>query len=77
MGTRNIFEDSSVYLHGLARGEVRYAHRMLLNLGTKRFGVALAETEAALLAISDVPTLDQLAERMLDATSWDDLLSSK
>jgi hypothetical protein len=40
-----------------------------------RFGVPTADTEAALAGITSVERLEQLAERLLQVESWDDLLA--
>ena len=55
----------------------RHARQTLLRQGQSRFGPADAETRAAIEAIDDLDRLDQLLEldRMLRATSWDELLA--
>ena len=55
----------------------RHARQTLLRQGQSRFGPADAETRAAIEAIDDLDRLDQLLEldRMLKATSWDELLA--
>lgn len=69
-------EDSTTYQwilkKGEARGETRVRVNTILRQGTKRFG----EPAATVAAITNVDRLDQLLERVLDATSWDDLLAS-
>jgi len=77
-------EDSTTYqwilTKGVAQGVVQGAqqevHRVLLMLGRKRFGAIPESTEAALAAITDVLRLERMAERIFDATSWDDLLGT-
>ncbi len=61
---------------GETRGLVQEARSMVLRLGKKRFGPAPAGVEAALQAVTDRDRLEQIAERVLDATSWDDLLAT-
>jgi hypothetical protein len=55
----------------------RHARQTLLRLGQSRFGPADAETRAAIEAIDDLDRLDQLLDldRILRATSWDELLA--
>ncbi len=77
-------EDSTTYQlilnKGLAQGEARgaltEAQNLLLLQGRKRFGAAAPPTEAALRAIEDRPRLERMAERIFDATGWDDLLAT-
>ena len=50
------------------------AKRILLRMGTKRLGPPDAHIRAAIEAIMDVDRLEQLTERLLDVSGWDDLL---
>jgi hypothetical protein len=52
------------------------AKRIMLRQGTKRFGPPHARTRAAIEAITDVDRLEQLTERLLDVSSWDELLAT-
>jgi predicted transposase YdaD len=71
-------EESSTYQHiierGRAEGEAREARNILMLLAGRRFGPAPPSAAAALNAISDRTRLEQLAVRVLDARSWEDLL---
>ncbi|WP_143393363.1 hypothetical protein [Fimbriiglobus ruber] len=73
-------EESSTYQAILARGEARgrlaEARATLERLGGKRFGPPPATVLAALEAIADLPRLEELTDRILDAHSWNDLISS-
>jgi len=60
---------------GEARGRSDEARRLILRQGTKRFGAPDAATEAALAAVDTVERLEQLAERLLEAESWAELLA--
>ncbi|MGL6076287.1 MAG: hypothetical protein ACRC8S_19200 [Fimbriiglobus sp.] len=75
-----LLEDSTTYQHilarGLARGLTREAQSLLLKLGGKRFGVATAEIESTIRNISDYDRLQRIADRLFDATTWDDLLAT-
>ena len=59
---------------GRAEGQLQQARKTLLKLGTHRFGAPDAATRAALEALADLATLDELCERVLDAAGWADLL---
>ena len=52
----------------------RRSRAILLRLGRKRFGAPHARTVAALEAITDLAQLEELNERLLDASSWEELL---
>lgn len=64
---------------GEARGEewgrAEEARALIVRLGRKRFGSPDAATEAALGAITSRERLEQLAERLLEAESWSELLA--
>lgn len=80
-----IMEDSTTYqmilgrgrAAGVAEGRREEARRMLLRQGTKKFGPPAAEKLAVLDATADMAKLEDLADRVLDATSWDDLLPAE
>lgn len=57
-------------------GDVDGFHRFLLRQGRKRFSSPDAATEAALTAITDLARLERLAEAILTAGSWSDLLAT-
>jgi predicted transposase YdaD len=61
---------------GRAEGQAVEARKILLRQGTKRFGSPDARTQSAIEAISDVERLEQLTERLLDVSSWDELLAT-
>jgi hypothetical protein len=81
--TMNILKDSSFYQvlqkwEGEARergGEIKHARKILIRLGRLRFGRLAKTTRAAIEAIDDLERLDHLSERLLSATSWDDMLA--
>jgi predicted transposase YdaD len=76
-------KDSDTYLEileegeakGLVKGRVAEAKRFLLLLGRKQFGIPDRATKAALEAITDPQRLEQLGERVLEASSWQELLA--
>jgi predicted transposase YdaD len=81
--TMNILKDSSFYQvllkEGMEKGEIlgqlKHARKLLIRLGRLRFGRLAKPTRAQIEAIDDLERLDHLSERVLTATSWDDLLA--
>jgi predicted transposase YdaD len=59
---------------GRAEGEVEEARRILLGLGRKRLGEPGERVVAAIAAMSDLEHLDLLLHRLLDVSTWDELL---
>lgn len=74
-------EDSTTYqailAQGVARGQLQTLRGVLLRQGTRRFGTPDPAVVAAVEGITDVGRLEALAERVLDATGWDDLLRAE
>ena len=58
-------------------GRAREARRIILLLGGIRFGEAGDAVVSRLEAISDLEQLEQLVDRLLIVSSWDDLLSGE
>jgi predicted transposase YdaD len=87
----NGIEESSIYQDILQKGEARgrvegeargrvqglieEARANLLRLGRRKLGQPAEHVEAELAAIGDLVRLHDLIDRILDATSWDELLS--
>lgn len=59
-----------------ARGETKSAREILMRQGRKRFGEPSADIVQALQAITSAETLQDLAVRLLEVESWEDLLAS-
>lgn len=59
---------------GRESGRLQSLRNVLIRQGTKRFGAPSAEVATTIEGITDLPRLERLAERILDATGWDDLL---
>ena len=55
------------------RGEVQ---DVIFQLGGKRFGPAPQVKRATIEGVADREELERIAGRLLDATGWDDLLTS-
>ncbi|MBX9583334.1 MAG: hypothetical protein K2X87_23780 [Gemmataceae bacterium] len=76
MRTMGILEESTTYQEVIGIGAVRGARRLLLVMGQKKFGPAPEGVAAALDGIADPDRLERMAERILDAAGWDDLLAT-
>jgi len=61
---------------GVERGIAQGFHRLIERQATKRFGPPPVGGIETLWAINDHERLERLADRVLDATSWDDLLAT-
>ena len=64
-------EESSTYQLIMERGE----KRTLLRLGRKKFGEPDSATLSRIESLTDADRLHALTERLLDVTSWEELLS--
>jgi hypothetical protein len=70
-------EESTTYQGILEKGRAQEAQRILLRQGRKKFKKPSPEVEAALQAITDLERLERMGDRLLTASSWDDLLKTK
>lgn len=61
---------------GEARGRVAEAKKILIRQGTRKFGPPDEATRERIAALDDLDRLDDLADRVLDAATWDELLGS-
>ena len=72
-------EESSTYQLIMERGEVKVERRTLiqtlLRLGRKKFGEPDSATLSLIESLTDVDRLQALTDRILDVTSWQELLS--
>ncbi len=89
-GIRGI-EESSVYqdilqkgeilgraegeIKGRAEGEIEATRKLLLRLGQRKFGPPSELNQDQLNALHDFDQLTKLTERILDISSWDELLT--
>jgi hypothetical protein len=60
---------------GMQQGRSTEAQHLLLRQGNKKFGPD-PTAESRLRAVADIDRLERMADRMLDAASWDDLLGT-
>ncbi len=71
-------KESSTYQYileeGAQQGELREARRMLLILGSKRFGEPDMQIQTAIDLIASPQHLEQLAGCLLEVESWQELL---
>jgi predicted transposase YdaD len=74
---QSIMEESSYYHGILEKGEAKGGQRLLLRVGTKRFGEPGPKVRAAIDQIQDLAALEELAALALDVTSWQELLPTK
>jgi len=68
-------KDSVTYQEIVNEGKVQGRHDFLLQVCRKKFGPPDEPTMRKLRSIEDVDRLAQLAERIFDVTSWDELLA--
>ncbi len=62
---------------GVKAGLIREAKWVIRLLGTKRFGPPPGEIQGLLGIIDRLDRLEGMIERLLDATSWEELIASK
>jgi predicted transposase YdaD len=73
-------EESSVYQgilrKGEAKGQIEEARENLLRLGRRKLSPPEERVKARIASITDLGTLHALQDRILDVSSWDELLGS-
>ncbi len=60
---------------GRNEGRADEARRILLRQGSRKFGPADSQTEAAIRSIKSIRRLEQLTDYLLDVSDWTTLLS--
>jgi predicted transposase YdaD len=60
---------------GEVEGRLTEARRILLGLGTKRFGAPSSEVRDAVQGVTSLERVEHLMERLLDVESWEELLA--
>ncbi|MGO8903810.1 MAG: hypothetical protein ACLQU5_36535 [Isosphaeraceae bacterium] len=73
-GVQNM-EESVTYQKILKMERAEEAKRILKRQGSRRFGKPDAHIEAAIDAIADLDRLEQLSDRVLEVTGWEELLA--
>ena len=79
-GVRAMRESSTyqaILDEGREEGHVQEARKILLRQGRRKFGAPGPEVEATIEAIGDLDRLERMSERLLDVTTWPDLLASR
>jgi hypothetical protein len=74
LGIRGI-EESSVYQGIFSEGATKKARDILLRQGRKRLGPPDERVRAEIEGLTDLDRLDHLLDRILDVSSWEELLS--
>jgi hypothetical protein len=67
--------ESVTYMAVLEEGRIDEARRMILRLGTTRFGPPDDASRARLDALAELEKLEALGDRVLTAVSWEDILA--
>jgi hypothetical protein len=75
-GIRGI-EESSVYQDIFRKGRAEEAKTVLLLQGRQKFGPPDPRIEATITAISDLDRLHDLMSRLLEVSSWEELLAAE
>jgi hypothetical protein len=68
--------ESVTYMAIIEEGGIEALQRTLLRLGRKKFGQPDEAITAAIKSINDLGRLERMAERLLDVSSWPDLLAT-
>ena len=68
-------KESVTYQKILSEGRAEGAKRILKRLGSKRLGKPEPRIEAEIDAIADLEKLEQLSDRVLEVTDWEELLA--
>jgi hypothetical protein len=61
---------------GIQQGAASEARRLVVLLGQEKFGHPTESVDTAIAAITDTLRLEDLAKRVIHASSWDELLKS-
>ncbi|MFC1708308.1 DUF4351 domain-containing protein [Planctomycetota bacterium] len=69
-------ERNLTYQETLAIGRLEGVKRVLVRLGTRRFGELEPERRATIESLESLAELEKLTDGLLEATDWDDLLST-
>ena len=67
--------ESSTYQAIIEEGQVEGIRKTLFIQGAKRFGPADTSTRRRIESINSVERLERLSERLLDVSTWDELLA--
>jgi len=68
-------QDSSTYQWIVQNSRLTESRTLLMRLATKKYGPPPQEVVQRLNQVAEIERLESLAERVLDATGWDELLT--
>lgn len=68
--------ESTAYDEAVEEGELKRSHRLIIRMAIKRFGEADAAAQAELKSIRDLDRLERMADAILSAASWQELLAT-
>ena len=71
-----IMHESSAFTLFEEKGRVEESRRILLRVGTKQFGPPDPATEATLQGLDDLDRLERMADALVTAQSWQELLAT-
>jgi hypothetical protein len=70
-------EDSTTYQYIIEQGELKGARRMLLKMGTAKFGAPTKKVKAAIQGLENLSRLHRMGVKLLTAGSWNDVLETR
>jgi hypothetical protein len=77
-GVRGMKESTTyraILEEGAAKGKRDQTRNLILRIGSKHFGPPDARVQKTLKSIASLKRLEQIADRLLEAESWEDLLA--
>lgn len=66
----------AILAEGEARGEARGERRLLILVGSQRFGPPDRSIRRALDALDDVARIERISARLFQAATWEELLAA-
>ena len=70
-------QESVTYQAIVEEGEIKGVRMVMLRQGKRKFGRPPAAVAKALAGIEDLDRLERLSDRLLPATSWQELLGAE
>jgi predicted transposase YdaD len=75
----HLFEDSTTYQEifqkGVRQGQINGRKSVLLQQGSRKFGVPSSEQLERLNRVNSTESLDHLTDRFFETSSWEDFLA--
>jgi hypothetical protein len=75
-GMKDSVTYQAIVEEGEAKGMIRGAQDTLLRIGRKHLGVPDQSVENALRAVTDLDRLNRMSDRLMDVTTWQELLAT-